>query len=220
MDENKDSVFWIPHGSRCLNIKTAVVWGIALFRGFFLIKKGLTALSWTSAAPVVIQSPCTSPCINRSKTDCCPELKRIIRCMSEYKTLRGFFFFFFLKWLISAACRQMRRCVSEGMYLKKNDKTDRSVCCCCTSGHSRPEELDFSPRSYQPLMWHSDRMRGGRQVWEWTETPQMLQILKGLISQCDSSCPAHSVNQSPQPLNPVNWYLYRYNWSWWEEEKK
>lgn len=142
-------------------------------------------MSRTLAAPVVIQSPCTSPCINRSKTDCCPELKRIIRCISEYKTLRGFVFFKKSDWYQQRADKWgvvfLRVCVSK----KKNDKTDRSVCCCGTSGHGRPEELDFSPRSYQPLMWHSDRIRGGRQVWERTETPQMLQILKGLISQWD-----------------------------------
>lgn len=123
-------------------------------------------MSRTSAAPVVIQSPCTSPRINRSKTDCCPELKRIIRCISEYKTLRGFVFFL-KKWLILAACRQMRRCVSEGMcFKKKNDKTDRSVCCCGTSGHGRPEELDFSPRklsAFDVTQWpHTRRSSGVR----------------------------------------------------------
>lgn len=49
---------------------------------------------------------------------------------------------------------------------KKNDKTDRSVCCCGTSGHGRPEELDFSPRklsAFDVTQWpHTRRSSGVR----------------------------------------------------------
>lgn len=56
----------------------------------------------------------------------------------------------------------LRVCVSK----KKNDKTDRSVCCCGTSGHGRPEELDFSPRklsAFDVTQWpHTRRSSGVR----------------------------------------------------------
>lgn len=142
-------------------------------------------MSRTSAAPVVIQSPCTSPRINRSKTDCCPELKRIIRCISEYKTLRGFVFFLKSDWYQQRADNWgvvfLRVCVSK----KKMTKLTGLSAAAALPGTVDLRNWISLLGSYQPLMWHSDRIRGGRQVWERTETPQMLQILKGLISQWD-----------------------------------
>lgn len=142
-------------------------------------------MSRTLAAPVVIQSPCTSPRINRSKTDCCLELKRIIRCISEYKTLRGFVFF--LKVIDISSVQTNEALCFWGYVFQKKKMTKLTG---LSAAAALPGTVDLRNwisllGSYQPLMWHSDRIRGGRQVWERTETPQMLQILKGLISQWD-----------------------------------
>lgn len=77
----------------CLNIKTAVVWTHSILAAHLLIIASdnviQTALGWIWVVPVVIQSPCASHCIACLKIDCCPGFMRIMRYISEHKTLRG-----------------------------------------------------------------------------------------------------------------------------------